>query len=166
MIPLLPRLRDRRVCRRRGAPRPFRPAPRWVSPAFPCRRLKLHRRNRSLPKSWPGKSGDSIGCFCCWSSAWHFCSRPFRCAILISFLFLAITLYILQRPGHETSPDVREAGKKSPLRIYWLLPVLFAFWVNLDGWWILGPATVALYLIGQALQQLLAPIRTGEDVPP
>src|SRR5207302_1292235 len=49
---------------------------------------------------------------------------------LISMLFLAITLYILQSPRH--SPAKGGAGGKSPLRGYWLLPVLFVFWVNLD----------------------------------
>jgi tetratricopeptide (TPR) repeat protein len=45
------------------------------------------------------------------------------------------------------------------------IPVLFALWVNLDEWFILGPFTVALYLIGEVLQKVIAPIRTGDDAP-
>lgn len=85
---------------------------------------------------------------------------------LLSALFLAVTLYTLQRPRHdESSLRNLEGVGRSPLSVYWYLPLLFAFWVNLDSWWFLGPATVLLFLIGQALQQFLAPIRTGEDAP-
>src|SRR5262249_24952612 len=31
-------------------------------------------------------------------------------------------------------------------------PPLFALWVNLDGWFVLGPLTVAVYLAGTALR--------------
>src|SRR5207302_1007030 len=85
--------------------------------------------------------------------------------ILISVFFLALTVYILQRPRHTRSTRRGAATGASPLKIYWLLPVLFAFWVNLDMWWILGPATVGLYLLGQVIQRVLSPIRTGEDAP-
>src|SRR5262249_30912488 len=47
----------------------------------------------------------------------------------------------------------------------WLLPPLFALWVNLDGWFLLGPITVALYVAGEWLQQQFDPIRSGEDAP-
>jgi hypothetical protein len=55
----------------------------------------------------------------------------------VSFLFLAITLYVLTRT-----------------RQVWILPVLFALWVNLDAWFILGPLTLALYVIGSLGQRL------------
>src|SRR5260370_1589294 len=45
------------------------------------------------------------------------------------------------------------------------IPILFALWVNLDEWFILGPFAVALYLIGDLLQQVIAPIRTDDDAP-
>lgn len=91
--------------------------------------------------------------------------RFFYQPTLISFLFLAITLYILQRPRHEEGSGSYQQPAKSRLRIYWALPVLFALWANLDAWWLLGPATVALFLLGQALQRILMPLRTGEDAP-
>src|SRR5262249_42082561 len=59
----------------------------------------------------------------------------------------------------------REREGRSPLTVYWFLPPLFVLWVNLDGWFLLGPFTTALYLVGQILQQWLAPIRTGEEAP-
>jgi hypothetical protein len=85
---------------------------------------------------------------------------------LVSYLFLAITLYVLQSPRHEETPRGPTAGKsRSPLAGYWLLPPLFLLWANLDSWFLLGPATVLLFLLGQALQQFLMPIRTGPDAP-
>jgi hypothetical protein len=85
---------------------------------------------------------------------------------LISLLFLSLTLYVLQRPRH-VEPDGRPPAqeRRSPLAIYWLLVPLFVLWVNMDSWFLLGPITVALYLLGQSLQQLLAPVRTGADAP-
>jgi hypothetical protein len=80
---------------------------------------------------------------------------------LLSMLFLAVTIYLLERP-------TQELGAKTPYRSarqYWLLPLLFILWVNVDEWFILGPITVALFLVGQLLQQVFAPIRTGEDAP-
>ncbi len=85
---------------------------------------------------------------------------------LISLLFLALTLYLLQYPRHEEGSDRRqERGARSPLAAYWLLPPLFLLWVNLDSWFFLGPVTVGLYLLGQTLQRFTMPIRTGVDAP-
>jgi tetratricopeptide (TPR) repeat protein len=81
---------------------------------------------------------------------------------LVSLLFLAVTLFILQRPRHEEQS--RSEGA-SPLRTYWLLPPLFILWVNSDAWFLLGPCTVALFLLGQFLQKLTMPVRTGPDAP-
>jgi tetratricopeptide (TPR) repeat protein len=84
---------------------------------------------------------------------------------LFSLLFLGITLCVLQAPRHEEIGPGRNSLARSPLNVYWLLPPLFALWVNVDEWFLLGPVTVALYLIGVVLQQLTAPIRTGTDAP-
>jgi tetratricopeptide (TPR) repeat protein len=65
----------------------------------------------------------------------------------VSFVFLGLTLYLLQRP--------RPADRTWPRHLF-LLPMLFAVWVNLDSWFVLGPLTVALYLIGQLIQQTVA----------
>jgi len=54
----------------------------------------------------------------------------------VSFLFLGITIYVLTQSGR-----------------IWLLPVLFALWVNLDAWFLLGPLTVTWYLLGSLGQQ-------------
>jgi tetratricopeptide (TPR) repeat protein len=48
----------------------------------------------------------------------------------------------------------------------WWLPVLFVLWVNLDGWFILGPLTVALFLLGELVQKRFFPIRSGPDARP
>lgn len=62
---------------------------------------------------------------------------------VVSMLLLAATLYILTRPV--------------PSRLGWLLPVLCAVWVNIDAWFILGPVTILLYLLGEAIQSLQLP---------
>jgi tetratricopeptide (TPR) repeat protein len=79
---------------------------------------------------------------------------------LISLLFLALTVSILQRPQPE---DAGPARARSWLASYWLLPPLFVLWVNLDSWFVLGPFTVLLFLVGQSLQRVFAPVRTGPD---
>jgi hypothetical protein len=58
----------------------------------------------------------------------------------LSYLFLSVTLWLL-----VTS----DAGAKR----LWLLPPLFALWVNCDSWFFLGPLTLALYLVGELIQQ-------------
>jgi tetratricopeptide (TPR) repeat protein len=88
-------------------------------------------------------------------SRWTFL-QP-RC---ISFLFLGLTLYLLQRS--EPGPEDK---KFSLSRNIVAIPILFAIWVNLDEWFILGPITVGLFLVGDLIQQFLFPIRTGEDAP-
>jgi tetratricopeptide (TPR) repeat protein len=82
---------------------------------------------------------------------------------VVSMLFLGLTLYILQSPRYAGGR--LDAESRSPLRVYWCLPVLFVAWVNLDAWFFLGPVTVALFLLGQAVQQWTSPIRTGPDSP-
>lgn len=66
---------------------------------------------------------------------------------VISYLFLAATLWLLGRPAR-----LRAAGR---LTSWWTdygpLMLLFALWANIDDWYVLGPATVVLYLLGQAL---------------
>jgi hypothetical protein len=58
----------------------------------------------------------------------------------LSFLFLSVTLWLLTTSG---------TGDKR----LWLLPPLLALWVNCDSWFFLGPLTVALYLVGELIQQ-------------
>jgi hypothetical protein len=77
--------------------------------------------------------------------------------ICISCLFLALTLWLLERARRlPTAP-----GQNAFLR-YLPVLVLCALWVNLDAWFVLGPLTIALYLLGAALQGRKAP-RKSED---
>jgi hypothetical protein len=92
--------------------------------------------------------------------------RLFLQPTVVSLLFLSITLCVLQHPTNPTVAERRRGEKqRSPLLVYWVLPPLFVLWVNLDSWFLLGPFTIALYLLGQGLQKAFAPIRTGPDAP-
>ena len=54
---------------------------------------------------------------------------------MLGYLFLILTLIALEffRQGRQ--------------RALWLLPILFLFWVNTHGSWIIGLGTVALYIV-------------------
>lgn len=52
---------------------------------------------------------------------------------LLSLLGLVATLYLLERTGKSR----------------WLLLPLFALWANVDAWFVLGPALVCLYALGE-----------------
>jgi len=54
---------------------------------------------------------------------------------MLGYLFLILTLIAL---------ELFRQGKQ---RAVWLLPVLFLVWVNMHGSWIVGLATVALYIV-------------------
>lgn len=82
----------------------------------------------------------------------------------ISFLFLGLTLYILFRPSLREPAGAADAAPRS-YTIYWLLPPLFALWVNLDSWFLIGPMTVALYLVGEAIHRRLFPTPAGKEAP-
>ncbi len=72
--------------------------------------------------------------------------------VLLSFLLLALTFYLLYR-GVDQGATFSWRRSARPVSVLWLLPPLFALWVNLDAWFLLGPLTVALYLIGTAFQR-------------
>ncbi len=72
---------------------------------------------------------------------------------MFSVFFLALTLYLLWRPA------VAEPGRSrlAPLRwthgrFYFLLPVLFALWANLDEWFVLGLLLLGLWNVGAWMQ--------------
>lgn len=71
----------------------------------------------------------------------------------LSYAFLGLTLWLLT--------TVRPGGN----RYWWLLPPLFALWVNCDSWFFLGPLTVALYLVGELLQHALSGEEAAADHP-
>src|SRR5262249_29714891 len=66
--------------------------------------------------------------------------RLFLQPVILSYLFVGVTLYLLQKPARREE----EAGKRRPAqpatrRHLWLLPPIFLLWVNLDSWFFLGP---------------------------
>ncbi|MBL8800102.1 MAG: hypothetical protein JNM56_39840, partial [Planctomycetia bacterium] len=94
-------------------------------------------------------------------------SRMILGPISVSMLLLGLTLYFLIRDGKPEAGAAkgwRVLLTASPRRL-WVLPPLFALWVNLDGWFILGPLLVGLYWLGEALQEALAPERGTADAP-
>jgi tetratricopeptide (TPR) repeat protein len=91
----------------------------------------------------------------------------------VSFLFLGVTFYLLTRREGRAGLD---AGRRAPApspwlggpddRRLWLLPPLFALWVNLDAWFFVGPLAVALYLAGEVIQDALASRGVGRSETP
>ncbi|MBI1917816.1 MAG: hypothetical protein HYS12_24235 [Planctomycetes bacterium] len=82
--------------------------------------------------------------------------------VVVSYLCLGLTLWLLGRPGDGASgkPTFRQQ-----LKHFAPLLVLIALWSNLDGWFLLGPALVALFWLGERLQ-LLLPADTVAGVKP
>jgi hypothetical protein len=74
---------------------------------------------------------------------------------VLSFLLLGVTVWLLLAPRDDETPDRRAPWYRSRLR-WWLLPVVFWLWVNLDGWFLLGPITLALFVLGAVLSNWLA----------
>jgi tetratricopeptide (TPR) repeat protein len=65
--------------------------------------------------------------------------------ICLSFFFFGLSLWLLVKPQFD--------GTAAPRRKYYLLlPLLFALWVNVDEWFLLGPLLVALFWVGERLQ--------------
>lgn len=62
--------------------------------------------------------------------------------MVVSFLFVAITLFVLDRARLFT--PFGEVAAPVCSRCLWYLPPLFALWANLDVWFILGPILVGL----------------------
>jgi hypothetical protein len=69
--------------------------------------------------------------------------------IVVSLLFLSLTLFLLNRAGIFALK--KDAVAPGGGRWLWYLPPLFALWANLDHWFILGPLLVALCWGGTAL---------------
>ncbi len=72
---------------------------------------------------------------------------------VVSFLFLALTVWFLQRGGRWNYRPDAEPDRPVTWKDYWAIPVLFIAWVNLDEWFFLGPLTVLLYAIGRSLDR-------------
>ncbi|MBV9123594.1 MAG: hypothetical protein JO112_09570 [Planctomycetes bacterium] len=72
-----------------------------------------------------------------------------------SYLFLASTLWLLDRPHRGREPDQvggPNAGRHW-FKTYGPLLLLFGFWANLDSGFLLGLLTVGLYALGQWAQE-------------
>jgi hypothetical protein len=93
---------------------------------------------------------------------------------VLSFVLLGVTVFLLMRRELREEPD---DGKKrrhaAPVpwlgdpsdRALWLLPPLFALWVNLDAWFFVGPLAVALCLAGELVQAFFGAGKPGAPRP-
>lgn len=82
---------------------------------------------------------------------------PLR-SVVVSYVLLALTLLFLVQGTKKlnalTVPDgtpPARAALNLAWRAYWPLFLVFVAWVNMDGLFLLGPLTVLLFLVGQAL---------------
>jgi hypothetical protein len=75
--------------------------------------------------------------------------RPFVWAMrpqIGSFLLAALVAYLLHRYKHTGNT-----------RLLWLMPLLVAVWVNCHGGFVIAFVLMGCYLVGEALNRLLAP---------
>jgi hypothetical protein len=107
--------------------------------------LLTRRRSDSL---WPGVLCAGLALL---AAAPHFTMQP----QILSYLFLAFTVYAL----------VMMPAKAGSWRLPIALGVTFWLWSNCDRWFIIGPAIVALYLVGEAIRQKLRQPTEGEERP-
>lgn len=73
--------------------------------------------------------------------------------MVVSYVFLAVTLCVLHSAGLFVSAS--EAATRGRRRLLWVLPPLFALWVNLDEWFVLGPIVLALAALAMGALRLL-----------
>jgi hypothetical protein len=92
-------------------------------------------------------------------------SRVFLQPVCVSFFFLGLTLWLLHLPRQLRLRTGAETSPQRPFLPYWLIPPLCLLWVNFDEWFLLGPATVGLYLLGETLQDWFGPANRGADAP-
>jgi hypothetical protein len=75
---------------------------------------------------------------------------------VVSYLFLGLTLYLLEAPRRRWEGS-ENTGPFPAKNTRWFIPLLCVLWVNCDAWFLLGPALVGLYLIGEVLEGWQAP---------
>jgi len=71
--------------------------------------------------------------------------------VIVSIGFLGVTMFILVRAGvfaDTAEGEAKGEGEAARPGLLWVLPALFALWVNFDSFFMLGPLTVLLSLIG------------------
>ena len=83
-------------------------------------------------------------------------------SVCLSFFFLGLTFWLLWRP-HADEEEGRTAAWNKTRHVCLLL--LFALWVNLDSWFLLGPLLVGLFWMGERLQFLVPSMRAGNGSP-
>jgi hypothetical protein len=108
--------------------------------------LVLLRLSRSGPGWWIAAACTALTLL---AMSMRFLLQP----VTVSYLFLALTLWFLQ-PQTDGGREQKPGG---PLRDWlppWPLLVLFVVWVNVDPWFVLGLALVALVGLGRALDQV------------
>jgi tetratricopeptide (TPR) repeat protein len=78
---------------------------------------------------------------------------------VISYFLLATTVFLLFRwreSAREAQPS--NAGPRyAGLRYLVMIPIVTALWVNVDEWFLLGPLTAALFLVGEVIQFFVSP---------
>jgi hypothetical protein len=79
--------------------------------------------------------------------------------VCVSYLFLGVTCWLLRLPGQRRAraETAGAAPPRRPFLPFWFIPPLCLLWANLDGWFLLGPVTVALVLVGETVQEWFGP---------
>lgn len=106
--------------------------------------IAIRRPNQSL---WPWAAVAAVAAL---AAAPRMTLHPFVGSVLL----LAVTLFLLFRVPHKPG------SWRFPIAI----GVVFWFWANLDTWFILGPFTLALLLVGELIQKNVLK-RTDEPSP-
>jgi tetratricopeptide (TPR) repeat protein len=79
----------------------------------------------------------------------------------LSYFLLGLALWLVRPRSAAGAPGPMPSASLPPRLRTWLPPwpllILFFFWVNLDSWFVLGLATVALVWLGQFLDFALRP---------
>ncbi|MBM4070119.1 MAG: hypothetical protein FJ271_14370 [Planctomycetes bacterium] len=78
--------------------------------------------------------------------------------ITVSYLFLGLTIWLLEKGTGRIGMSGKSAGLHDVLKCYWPLLLLFAVWVNVDRWFLLGPLTTGLYFLGKFLNPAERPV--------
>jgi tetratricopeptide (TPR) repeat protein len=105
-----------------------------------------------LRLSWAGR-GWALAACCTALALLTMSTRLLLQPATVSYFLLALALWFV-RPGREVV-----AGRATPLLPPWPLLVLFAVWVNVDRWFVLGLGTVALVWLGSVADE--APAQEG-----
>ncbi len=92
-------------------------------------------------------------------------ARAFLQPYCVSFFFLGLTLWLLHLPRQLRARTEASVLPQPMFLPYWLIPPLCLLWVNFDEWFLLGPAAVALYVLGETLQDWFGPAYAEADAP-